>query len=188
MKRSKPLPDTHPELTVLESPGYREYRIQNWRLARDGSGRVIAGHTLWSWNDSLVSVLLSVLWLKLRSSTVGITCLAILAVGHLYCKCTQVLYESLIVLSPHGIQLETHWGISSITCFTTRRFIPLVSIKDCVINEGLMRWNVRHYLAVVKQDGLGQLSVAVAFQHILPHFPVLLEVYYGVHELLFIAN
>lgn len=68
MKRTKPLPDTHPELTILESAGYREYRIQNWRLARDGSGRIISGHKLWCWTDTLVSILLALLWLKVADA------------------------------------------------------------------------------------------------------------------------
>lgn len=63
--------------------------------------------------------------------------------------------ESILSLSPHGLQLEAHRGIPptpitrSIPLFTSRRFIPLPSINDIIINEALYGWNVRYYLAVL---------------------------------------
>lgn len=65
MRRSQPLPDTHPELTILEHPSSREFRVENWRLARDGSKKVLKFYG-WSWFDAAVPVLLAVLWPVVR--------------------------------------------------------------------------------------------------------------------------
>ncbi|KAF8319960.1 hypothetical protein DL93DRAFT_2044566, partial [Clavulina sp. PMI_390] len=66
--------------------------------------------------------------------------------------------ESILSLSPHGLQLETRFGFppvhhfvlpSGLVVSTKRSFIPLPSIKDIIINEALYGWNVRYYLAVI---------------------------------------
>ena len=63
--------------------------------------------------------------------------------------------ESVFALVPHGIQLETHYGIPkttitpSVTLSVTRRFIPLSAIMDIVLNEGIRGWNIRYYLAII---------------------------------------
>jgi phosphatidylinositol N-acetylglucosaminyltransferase subunit H len=109
--------------------------------------------------------------------------------------------ESVVVIPPHGVQLETHRGLPSWPLMSSRRFIPMISLHDFVINEGLHRWNVRFYLAAIKLSG-EEVSLQVAYevccyqtsvttlsrhilQNILPHFPVLVEVYRGVQESLF---
>ena len=69
--------------------------------------------------------------------------------------------ESIISLPPHGVQLETHRGLPStpltppIILFINRQFIPLPSIKDIIIHEGLYGWNVRYYLAVICTTSAG---------------------------------
>jgi len=93
--------------------------------------------------------------------------------------------ESVILLPPHGIQFETHRGLFCMSLATTRRFIPLSTLRDVVINEGLRRWDVRYYLAAIRQNVHGELGLEVAFETLLPHFPVLLDVYRGVQEVLF---
>jgi phosphatidylinositol glycan class H protein len=84
----------------------------------------------------------------------------------------------------------------------SRRFISMNALEDFFINEGLRRWDVRYYLAAMKTDSDNHLSLTVAYevgypcsdfgypiskasQNLLPHFPILLEVYRGVHETLF---
>lgn len=57
----RPLPDTHPEFTVVYWPGFTEYRVENWRLARDGSGRIVRGTCAWSWLDPALVVVLALL-------------------------------------------------------------------------------------------------------------------------------
>jgi phosphatidylinositol glycan class H protein len=64
MRCHQPLLATHPELTLIERPGWVEYRIANSHLAWDGSGKVVKGYSGWSWVDALVSALLAVLWPK----------------------------------------------------------------------------------------------------------------------------
>jgi len=100
-------------------------------------------------------------------------------------RCTQVLFESVVVIPPHGVQLETHRGLPPWPLMILRSFIPMTSLHDFVINEGLHRWNVRFYLAAIKVSEDQALSLQVAYENILPHFPVLLEVYRGVQEGLF---
>ena len=73
--------------------------------------------------------------------------------------------ESVVILPPHGIQLETHRGFSSQwSFFNTKRFIPSASLADVVINEGISGWNVLYYLAAVKFDHAQGSSLEVAFE------------------------
>ena len=61
MHRTRPLPDTHPEFNVIHWPGFTEYRVEHWRLARDGSGRVVRGTCVWSWVDVVVLLVVGIL-------------------------------------------------------------------------------------------------------------------------------
>ena len=61
-----PLMDTNPELLIFDSPGSREYRIENWRLSRVGNGKVIKGARNLDWQD--VSILVVFLYLKVLAS------------------------------------------------------------------------------------------------------------------------
>ena len=112
--------------------------------------------------------------------------------------------ESVVVLHTLGLQLETQRGLPSVPLFTSRRFIPLTTLQDFVINEGLRGWSVCYYLAVIQESKTGEVTIDVPFevgnslpdslsvlkgcQNILPRFPILLEVYHGVQELVFDIN
>jgi hypothetical protein len=72
--------------------------------------------------------------------------------------------ESVVILPPHGVQLESRHGLPSLPLFTLRRFIPLVTLQDVVINEGLRGWDVRHYLATIKQLDSKSSVVQVAYE------------------------
>jgi phosphatidylinositol glycan class H protein len=61
MRRSRPLPDSYPEFSILQYPGFREYRVENWRLARDGSG-VVRNTSRLRWRDAFTVTLLSLVW------------------------------------------------------------------------------------------------------------------------------
>ena len=54
----------------------------------------------------------------------------------------------------------------------SRRFIPLASLRDVIINEGLRGWDVRYYLAAVKETPGSETSLEVAYQ---VSFSVLVE-------------
>jgi phosphatidylinositol glycan class H protein len=68
-----------------------------------------------------------------------------------------------------GIQLSTTRGLSIpdalypqtpgrrilFTTSTSYTFIPLSEMSTVVINEGLKRWNVRYYIAIIKRQGGG---------------------------------
>ncbi|KAF8350803.1 hypothetical protein F5887DRAFT_318203 [Amanita rubescens] len=142
MRRSWPL-STNPEFSVLECPGYFEYRVENWRLARDGSGRTITRISSLSWLDAILTAALSVTWLKATDIWLAPTVVVILF--YIWWKCNQVLSESIVVLPSLGVQLETRRGspLFSRPLFTGRRFIPLCALQDIIISEGLHRWDVR---------------------------------------------
>ncbi|KAJ7172602.1 hypothetical protein C8R46DRAFT_1161996 [Mycena filopes] len=171
-----------PEFAILRHSGFTEYRVENWRLARDGSGRVIMGVSGWTWQYSLLPLILSLLWPRVYDSILALSALALTLVALLYFKFTQVLFESVVVIPPHGIQLETHRGLPWFPAFfVTRNFVPFDTLQDFVIHEGLRRWDVRYYLAAIKMSGRGDFPVHVAYENLLPHFEILLEVYRGVH-------
>ncbi|KAJ7109260.1 hypothetical protein C8R44DRAFT_635407 [Mycena epipterygia] len=173
-----------PEFRVFHHPGFTEYRVENWRLARDGSGRVVSGVSGWTWQYSL-PLIAALLWPRVHDSIALLSGLFLILVYLIYFKCTQVLFESVIVIPTHGIQLETHRGLPWFSPFVvTRRFIPLASLQDFAIHEGLRGWNVRYFLAAVRLSGSGDFQLHVAYENILPHFAILREVYRGVQAVL----
>jgi len=140
---------------VIDSPNFREYKIENWHLARDGSQRVVKGAHGLTWTSATIIAFLSLAWRKGSESPCTLAGLVLLLLGHLvWSKCTQVLFESVVVVAPHGIQLETHRGFPPSTVLSvSRRFIPASSLNDFVINEGLRRWSVRYYLVAIQKIG-----------------------------------
>ncbi|TFK54966.1 hypothetical protein OE88DRAFT_1653552 [Heliocybe sulcata] len=178
----RPLPSTHPEFTVHDNLGYCEYRVENWHLKRDGSGRVVEGYSRLSWKDALLSALFAVMWSFFRGdirAQIGLlTAYAYVA----WTKCSQVLWESVIAIPPHGIQLETHCGYPSWPLFASKRFIPAMFLQDFIINEGLRRWDVRYYISAIQRTPDGSFTMETAYENILPHFPILAKVYRGIHQ------
>lgn len=73
MHRSQPLLDTHPEFTILDRQGSREFRVENWRLARDGSKRRLKFYG-WTWLDGAFPIVLAVLWPSVRPRFFGLCC------------------------------------------------------------------------------------------------------------------
>lgn len=174
----------HPELTLIEFPAWREYRVENSNLVRSGSigAKTVFG---WHWMDAVVPILVACLWPTLTENYVALAILVAAWTVYAYARCTQVLWESVIILPALGLQFETHRGFPLVPLFVSRRFIPLAMLQDFIINEGLHGWNVRYYLATIKRSQSGVIGLEVAYENILPRFPVLLEVYHGVHESLF---
>ncbi|KAK7693657.1 hypothetical protein QCA50_003226 [Cerrena zonata] len=182
MRRAHPLPD-HPEFSVIEHPSCREFRVENWRLARDGSRKVIH-NARWSWLDALLPVVIAVIWPQITNDRLSAGLCAALVILYVYFKCTTVLWESVIAIPSLGIQLETHRGLPGFPLTCSRNFIPVAFLQDFIINEGLRRWNVHYYIAAIKKQDQS-VTLHVAFESILPYFAVLYEVYHGVHEVMF---
>ncbi|KAJ4488064.1 hypothetical protein J3R30DRAFT_3433051 [Lentinula aciculospora] len=65
MQRLHPL-QTNPEFSILRTSYFREYRVENWHLARDGSGSVVRRVSPWSWKYSLFPLIVSVSWPKVH--------------------------------------------------------------------------------------------------------------------------
>ena len=64
--------------------------------------------------------------------------------------------------------METHRGLQysllpACPLTTNRRFMPLTSVRDVVINEGFRRWDVRYYLCIIRDAG-SEASLEVAFE------------------------
>ncbi|KAG7097075.1 hypothetical protein E1B28_004461 [Marasmius oreades] len=184
MQRSL-LSSTNPEFSALRFPTFTEFKVENWRLSRDGTGKIVKGSSSWSWPDCIPPVIVAYLWPK-TSLWARITIIMLVAVL-VWLKCTQVLFESVVVFPDHGIQLETHRGLPPWTFSVSRRFIPKATLRDVVINEGITRWNIRYYLLAINQRKPDVVDIELFFPNILPHFPVLQEVYCGVHDILFRA-
>ncbi|TFK42693.1 hypothetical protein BDQ12DRAFT_676642 [Crucibulum laeve] len=180
MQHQCPLPDSYPQFSVLDLPGYREYRVENWRLAKDGTRRVLQGTSGIDWQLAFISLLLAWLWAKGIWNTWIISAVAFMVI---WFKGSQVICETAIVLPPHGIQLETHRGFPSVPLTITRRFIPFVALRDVVINEGLRRWNVNYHLLAISDSGKGY-GLDLFFENLLPQHHILFVVYQGIHELL----
>ncbi len=70
--------------------------------------------------------------------------------------------ESVVVYPPNGLQLEACRGFTFLP-FVSRKFVPNVFIKDVIINEGLHRWSVRYYLALMVNPG-DRHELLVAFE------------------------
>ncbi|KAJ7751967.1 hypothetical protein B0H16DRAFT_810967 [Mycena metata] len=123
-----------PEFVILHHPGFTEYRVENWRLARDGSGRILMGVSGWTWQYSLLPLIVSLLWPRVHDNILALCGLSLALATLLYFKCTQVLFgtslswgsltslnllhqESVVLIPPHGIQLETHRGLPWFSSF-----------------------------------------------------------------------
>ncbi|KAI9446514.1 GPI-GlcNAc transferase complex, PIG-H component-domain-containing protein [Lactarius indigo] len=185
MRCSRPLPEAHPELLIIETPGLgREYRVENGPLSCGQRGRVANRFPWITGFDAFAVILVGLLWTSVRRNAVLTIGTGIGLVLLVYQKATRVLWESVLVLPSYGIQLETHRGLPSLPLFVSRKFIPLSEVKDVLINEGLRRWDVRYYLAVLYCPQPAEQRLEVAYENIIPRFPVLIEVYNGVHECL----
>ncbi|KAI0341793.1 hypothetical protein BDW22DRAFT_1358666 [Trametopsis cervina] len=185
MQYTRPLQD-HPEFTVRQYQDHREYRVENWRLSRDGSRRVLKSSG-WTWFDVAVPVVVALLWRRITYRG-HYALLAITVFLYVYAKCTQTLWESVLAIPQSGIQLETHRGLPNTPLFVSRQFIPAIDLREFVINEGLRRWDVRYYLAAVRGARDGKFTLHVAYENTLPYFPVLLHVYRDVHSIMFASE
>ncbi|KAK4685234.1 phosphatidylinositol N-acetylglucosaminyltransferase subunit H, partial [Tremellales sp. Uapishka_1] len=172
--------------TTSSDDGFIEYRVNNFRTL--SSGRTIRGDSwgvvelvwitglcygFWYWS-LWTGMLEKSSWLEWPSSSL---------IGR--------PTESATPISNLGLQLSTTRGISLplpflprlvIPLSTSRDFTPLSAISTVVINEGVRRWSVEYYLAVVLMDGD---TVKVVFDEIRPPLEVLKEVYHGIREILF---
>ena len=72
--------------------------------------------------------------------------------------------ESVILIPPHGIQIETHRGFLGTPIFVSRKFIPTFLFRDIIINEALRRWNIVYYLAILSLSHDGEYKLDVLFE------------------------
>lgn len=174
MQRVQPLRDTHPQFSTFKTPSYHEFKLENWKLAGDGSGKVIRPHP-----ELYLALGIPVLaWLYQRLAG-GLQYVG-LAVGLWLLGQSvflNVSHESLVVYPPHGVQVETHRGFRNCIFSSSRTFIPFTVLQDIVINEGLYGWNVRYYIVALTRPRNSDTVLKVVFPNLLPHFPILKIVY-----------
>lgn len=127
-------------------------------------------------------------WRTVTSTTPNIVALSVVLLLYAYTRSTQIQWESVVILPSLGVQFETHKGFAGISLLAARKFIPWASLEDFLINEGLYGWNVRYYCVALNRTPQGSLQLEVAFEDLLPRFPILLEVYDGVQEALQVEN
>ncbi|KDR81503.1 hypothetical protein GALMADRAFT_276285 [Galerina marginata CBS 339.88] len=186
--RQYPVPD-HPELSIIQYPGYQEYRVENQNLALSHDTLTA---TFVSLRPLLILLLVAVCFRMVKIQTkqpVPSNSLIIYSVGIVFLLWTtkstifKVSYESVVLLPPHGIQLETHRDFSGVrTC--TKRFIPKANLRGAFINEGLKGWNVIYYLAVVKRSNLrgADFGLELVYENILPSHAILLRTFEAILE------
>jgi phosphatidylinositol N-acetylglucosaminyltransferase subunit H len=69
-----------------------------------------------------------------------------------------------VVLPPHGIQIEIQRGYPGIPLFMSRHFIPIGILRDVVINEGLKGWDVKYYLTALVETVPGSFGLTVVYE------------------------
>ena len=65
-----PLP-MHPEFSITHRQGFTEYRIERWRLARDGSGRILHWAVGWSRDVVVLVGAVLVVWVRVAQLCMG---------------------------------------------------------------------------------------------------------------------
>ncbi|KAI0362307.1 hypothetical protein OH77DRAFT_1388489 [Trametes cingulata] len=177
MRRTIPLREW-PQLSVIESSGWLEYRVDAAATADKGSKLRSFGL------DVVLVVVIAYYWRSAMASQLHAAFAAGLILCYLYRRTTRVLWESVVIIPSLGLQFETHRGFAGTALSTSRRFMPWSSMEDFLINEGLHGWNIRYYLVAINRTQQGALKLEVAFENILPRFPILVEVYHAVQEAL----
>ncbi|KAI0673045.1 hypothetical protein C8Q78DRAFT_970666 [Trametes maxima] len=177
MPSGRPLHPT-PEFMIYRHPGWTEYRVEAGRP--DNVGSRLKGFGA----DGVVALAISYYWNTITSARLHAATAAVLLLFYLYSRLNRLLWESVVVIPSLGLQLETHRGYSGFPLFVSRRFMPWSSLEDFLINEGIRGWDVRYYLVAINRTQHGALKLEVAFENLLPRFPVLLQVYHGVQEAL----
>ncbi|RPD80247.1 hypothetical protein L226DRAFT_454737 [Lentinus tigrinus ALCF2SS1-7] len=181
MQRRTPLHE-HPELSIIEHSGWHEYRVDAPGRKHRLASRIPSLGGLWF--DACLLLGLAYYWNAIVETLPRLAASALVTSLYLYSRSTQVLWESVMIFPVLGIQLETHRGVAGLSLLASRKFIPWSSLEDFLINEGIRGWDIRYYLVAINRTPQGALQLAVAFENILPRFPILLEVYHGVQEAL----
>jgi phosphatidylinositol glycan class H protein len=179
MSSTYPLP-CHPEFSVINYSGYREYRVENRKLVITSKSRKWSSYIFSCFVVGSLSIGYRIFAAKYYYPVLVASLLVVLN-STLF----QVLHESVILLPPHGIQLETHRGpFSSHPIFSIKHYIPASKLSGVVINEGLRGWNVLFYLVAMWHTESRGTVLKVAYQDLLPVHPILLQVLEGIHELI----
>ncbi|EJF66015.1 hypothetical protein DICSQDRAFT_49466 [Dichomitus squalens LYAD-421 SS1] len=181
MKRTIPLQE-HPEFSIIDGYGWREFRVEAPGGRRRAASRLPSIGGLWL--DACVVSGVAYCWKAATSTTPGMAVLFMVLLLYVYTRSTQIQWESVVIFPSIGIQLETHKGFAGVSLLASRKFVPWSSLEDFLINEGLRGWDVRYYCVAINRTLEGSLQLEVAFENILPRFPILLEVYHGVQEAL----
>jgi len=147
MRRTRPL-QYHPELLIVDTPKLcREYRVENWRILRDGTGRTRRGADGLTWVDALLVLGAAILWPLVRIAPLYAvranlveqayphrlaTAALVVALGmYFYAKCTQILWGAYILartlcVPKHFAESVVAFPAMGIQLETHRGFPPIV--------------------------------------------------------------
>ena len=71
MRRRPSISNAHPQYRIIKYSEFTEHRIENWYLARDGSGRIIR-HDSWTILDAILVAIIALLWSKVDLCSLGV--------------------------------------------------------------------------------------------------------------------
>ncbi|KAG8936720.1 hypothetical protein FRC02_012002 [Tulasnella sp. 418] len=156
-----PLQDTHPQFSIIS---YQQSDVTEYRLARPKSSR-------WPW---LILLVILVYVAQTRQGSIRLASIAI-AIVHTWSGFNTIIWESAVVIPKIGVQLEVQRGFPetfitpAVLWSRSRRFIPLSSMLDIVINEGIRRWDFKYYLMIThrvppQRSNDEYIKIAVAFE------------------------
>ncbi|MBW0489732.1 hypothetical protein O181_029447 [Austropuccinia psidii MF-1] len=103
--------------------------------------------------------------------------LAFVVLTRFYWKATTVTSESVMILSPLGIQLS-----ASSLLGVKRHFIAREHIRQAIIHESINGWNIAFYLALIVDSSEGDVSVHQIFPHLQPQLSYLIPVWKAIRE------
>ncbi|PLW42435.1 hypothetical protein PCANC_09916 [Puccinia coronata f. sp. avenae] len=132
------------------------------------------------YQPTLIVVAISILLLFLTWPSFWAFALLIFIVAWVGRTLTTVYSESILIMSPLGIQLN-----STSLIRTTYHFVAREHIKQAVIHEAIVGWDVSFYLGLVVQPDGDQMYIHQVFNNLQPELDNLVIVWKGIRELLF---
>ncbi|KAI7960882.1 hypothetical protein MJO28_001371 [Puccinia striiformis f. sp. tritici] len=91
--------------------------------------------------------------------------------------------ESVLILGPLGIQFS-----STTLMGVRRRFIAREHIRQAIIHEAIVGWNIVFYLGLVVEPDGSQMYIHQVFNNLQPQLNYLVIVWKGIREILFTEN
>ncbi|KAA1098469.1 hypothetical protein PGT21_035593 [Puccinia graminis f. sp. tritici] len=132
------------------------------------------------YQDALIIGTISVLITCMTWPSLPALILLIFAIACIYSKLTKVYSESVLILGPLGIQFS-----STNLVRVTRRFVAREHIRQAIIHEAIVGWDIAFYLGLIIQPDGAPMYIRQVFNHLQPPVKYLVTVWKGIREILF---